>query len=89
MGMDTNNITDEQIETLRTEAAAAGDHAQALLCDLALGDVTIDEDTTLESLRIAAFLSSADKRRISGMDADAARAECERVIREAQAQADG
>jgi len=75
-----NNITNSQIKALRTEAAQAGDHAQVLLCDLALGEVELDEDTTIESLRIAAFLSSSDKRRIAEMDPSDYRSECERVI---------
>jgi hypothetical protein len=56
-----------QIQRLRTEAAQAGDHAQVLLCDRALGAVTLDDDTTIESLRIAAFLSASDKRRIAAL----------------------
>lgn len=31
----TTNITTAQIEALRTEAAAAGDHLQMLICDMA------------------------------------------------------
>lgn len=77
---------DDAIRQLRTEAARAGDHTQALICDLALGDVTIDEDTTIESLRIATFLSSDAKRKIAAMDQDDARVECERVLRAAAAQ---
>jgi len=82
----TATITDEQIESLRAEAAKAGDHAGALICDLALGEVVLDEDTTIESLRISAFISATDKRRIAAMDGDDYRAECARVIRDAEAQ---
>jgi len=57
----------EQIRALRTEAAQAGDHAQVLICDRALGAVTLDDDSTIESLRIAAFLSRGDKRRIAAL----------------------
>ena len=32
-----DNITDEQIEALRTEAASAGDDRQVQICDAALG----------------------------------------------------
>jgi hypothetical protein len=32
----TETLTTKQIETLRTEAARHGDHAQALICDRAL-----------------------------------------------------
>jgi len=66
----TNDITTEQIKTLRTEAAQAGDHAQVLICDRATGDVVLDGDTTIDSLRIAAFLSAADKRRIAALSDD-------------------
>ena len=76
----STTITTDDIRTLRTESSAAGDHAMALICDLATGDVVIDEDTTMESLRISTFLSAKDKRRISALDADSAREECERVI---------
>jgi hypothetical protein len=83
--MTNTNITDAQIEALRTEAGQAGDHAQVLLCDLALGAVTLDEDTTLDSLRIAAFLSAADKRRIAAMDPSDYRAACADAIHSAEA----
>jgi hypothetical protein len=69
-------VTDSQIRALRREAASAGDHAQALLCDLALGTVVLDEDTPIEALRIARFLSPEDKRRISAMDPEDYREEC-------------
>ena len=74
------HVTDAQIRALRRESAAAGDHAQALLCDLALGDVVLDENTSIDSLRIASFLSPREKRRISTMDPGDYREECERAI---------
>lgn len=79
-------ITGAQIRALRTEAAAAGDHAQALICDIALGEVVLDEDTTIDSLRIATVISPRDQRRIAEHfgDRDSARAECARVIADAE-----
>jgi len=71
--MNKNNetpISDTEIRQLRTESAAQGDHAQVLICDLAVGDVILDEDTTLESLQIASFLSASDRRRIAAMTGD-------------------
>ena len=84
--MTTKTITDEQIEALRKESARAGDHAQVLICDLATGDVVLDADTTIESLRISAFLSPGERRRIAAMGPDDYRAECARVIADADAQ---
>lgn len=43
--------TDEQIETLRTEAAAAGDGAQVSLCDAAMAG---DDSARLECARVIA-----------------------------------
>lgn len=60
-------ITTDDIQGLRTAAATAGDHAMVLICDLHTGDVDI-ADTGIETLRIAAFLSPADVRRIGAMD---------------------
>lgn len=73
-------VTDEQIATLRAEAATAGDHAQVLICDLALGTIEINEDTTIESLHVATFLSDKDRRRISEMDPDDYRTACADAI---------
>lgn len=78
------DITDEQIAALRAESAKAGDHAQVLICDLALGAVVLDEDTTIESMRISTFLSPADRRRISNMDPDDYRAACALTLAAAQ-----
>ena len=79
-------ITDEDIRALRTEAGSAGDHAQVLICDIAVGDVVLDEDTTIESLRIAAFIAPNDQRRIAERfgTRDDARQQCEDVIRYAR-----
>jgi hypothetical protein len=81
-------ITDARIEQLATSAAQAGDHAMVLICKIALAEVVLDEDTTIDSLLIAAFLSSDDKREIGERwgTADEARAEVERVIADAAAQ---
>lgn len=78
-------ITNKQIRQLRTEAASAGDHSQVLLCDLAVGDVVLDDDTTIDSLRIAAFLSASDRSRIAAMSVDDARLCCREAIESAQA----
>lgn len=81
-------ITDARIEQLATSAAQAGDHAQVLVCRIALGEVVLDEDATIYGLPIAALLSPADRRRIGERWAtmDEARAECARVIADAAAQ---
>lgn len=64
-----NEITNEQIKTLATEAAQHGDLRMAAICEVALwGESDIDPAINL--------------------DKAAARAECERVIRDASAQAD-
>lgn len=69
-------MDDERIQQLRTEAAAAGDHAQVLICYIATGEVAP------MSLWVMAFLSAADRRRIveKFSTREDARAECERVI---------
>jgi len=72
------NITDRQITALREEALMHGDLAQARICDLAqFGEV--ERSAFVE-------LSEADQRRIAAMSRDDAWTECERVIRNAQAQ---
>ncbi len=68
--MTNTNLTADDIKGLRNAAATAGDHAMVLICDLHAGDVVLDEDTTIESLQIASFLSPIDLRRIAAMDAD-------------------
>ncbi len=57
------SASDAQIRALRAEAAQAGDHAQALICDIATGDV--DPDDGYEHLRIWSFLSRRDQRRVA------------------------
>jgi len=76
-------ITNRQIRTLRTEAAAAGDSLQVAICDVALAtDIAaiaeIDESVRrdLEVLGIIPEHVGADL---------VARAECARVITDAQA----
>ena len=75
-------VTAKQIKTLRTEAAQAGDHAQALICDIATG--AVDPDEGYEHLRIWSFLSKADQRKIAKLDIDAAREVCAEVIEAGQ-----
>jgi len=70
-----SSASDEQIRALRTEAAQAGDHAQALICDVAIGDV--DPDDGYEHLRIWPLLSKRDQGRVAGIStSDEARAIC-------------
>ena len=64
-------ITDSQIEQLRTEADAAGDDKMGRICDVALGEVKWGADLVAAG---------------QGMSRESARAECARVIAEAQAQ---
>jgi len=54
--------TDTAIRTLETNAAQAGDHAMVLICQIALGEVELDADTTIASLPIAAFIDAAGQR---------------------------
>jgi hypothetical protein len=75
-------VTDKQIKALRTEAAQAGDHAQALICDIATG--AVDPDDGYDHLRIWSFLSKADQRKIAKLDTDAARAVCAEAIEAGQ-----
>ena len=67
-----DNITDEQIEALRDEAASANDLDQMYLCLRALGE-------TLEPVY-------HDGGPAMGMSVAAARAECASVIADAEAQ---
>lgn len=82
--MADEEVTDEQIQDLRQEAVSARDHAQALLCDLALGHVELDEDTSIDSLRIACFLSPYDKRRIAAIDPSDYREACAQALHHAR-----
>lgn len=71
-------VTDRQISALREEALTHGDLAQARICDLAqFGEV---------ERSAFAELSEVDQRRIAAMSQEEAWTECERVIRNAQAQ---
>lgn len=75
--MTTTNetLTDDRIRLLSTAAAAAGDHAMVLICDLAI-DGEIDVDT-----HHAAFaVGERDKREIRQLDQDGARAKCLETI---------
>lgn len=76
----TTTSTDDSIRQLRNEAATAGDHAQVLICDIATGAVELSEDVTIDSLRISAFLSPSDKRRIAAMSARECREVCARAV---------
>lgn len=89
----TNSLTDadltnNQIRELRTGAAQHGDHAMALICDLAVGDVVLDEDTTIDSLRIASFIDKSDQIKIASMDRAACRAKCLDAINSARGMED-
>ena len=70
----------EQIRALRTEAAQAGDHAQVLICDRALGAVELDSDTPIEGLRVAAWVSPRDLRRIAALSDDECWQACAEAI---------
>ena len=76
------DVTVTQIRDLRREAVSAGDHAQALLCDLALGNVDPD---AIDTLRVSSFLSPSERRRIAAMDPEDYRQACERAIQHAHA----
>ena len=83
--MTTTEITDEQIETLRTEAATAGDMLQVTICDIALAsgltDV-VDPGEHRAALEAIGIISEH-------IDADVvARAECARVLADSDAQRD-
>lgn len=71
----SETITDTQIRQLRTNAAEAGDLAMAMICARALGDDLADAEPGTDG---------ADARDLT---VDQARAECARVIAEAEAQA--
>lgn len=69
-------VTDAQIRELRVESDAAGDFDMAMVCLLALGRITYDPLAEHAPLLEACGCTTVDE----------ARAECARVIREAQAQ---
>ena len=82
----TLTITDEQIESLRAEAEAAGDDLQVAICDIALatelGQIADIDETLRADLEERGIIPEH-------VNADVvARAECARVIAEAQAQQD-
>jgi hypothetical protein len=81
-----NTITSDQIRALGTEAAAAGDHAQVLICEIALDKH--DPADGYDHLLIWTYISHADRRRIAELDAGLARDVCVDVIRHAGAQHD-
>lgn len=78
-------ITDTQICALSTESAEAGDLAQVAICQRALGELDPWDDTP-QCDRIA---DRAAVEAALTMSIAAARAECARVIADAQAMADG
>ncbi len=71
-------ITTEDIEKLRTEAGENGDTMQVAVCDLAL--IGFVEPHTLDQL------DSTDCEALFAMGREKARAQCEKVIREAAAE---
>lgn len=80
----TTNITDEQIETLRDEAAQAGDLAMVAICDVALAQQLDEIAEVDDSVRGALEAKGIIPEHVN---ADVkARAECARVIAAAQAQ---
>ena len=97
----TDTITDTQISTLRTEAAAAGDTEQVRLCELALDGDTYSvvyagrmHGTGIYAgpgLTAAEAESRASDLRAEQGDAEIigdARSECEQAIRSAAAMPD-
>lgn len=74
---DEPNITDDQIRALREESGEGGDIAQVACCDVALGEVCDSYDGGWQDDDIAEILTWTPER---------ARAECARVIEDAQAQ---
>lgn len=89
------SITDSQIRTLRNEARAAGDYVQVVICDVALDEADVSDETSLDADGLPDYSGGghsasdlADIRRWLRSDRQAARVECERVIAEARAMAD-
>lgn len=81
-----NEITDDDIRALHANAGTAGDHAQAMICDIALG--LVDADAGYDHLQIWSFLSESDKRKIRQLDAHTAREACVDVIAYGRGEAD-
>lgn len=78
--MSTDEITDEQIEQLKTEAGEAGDMEMCRICTLAL-----DGEVSSEELSLC---SPEWQARLQTMSQSEARTECQRVIRDAAAMVD-
>lgn len=73
-----DDATTARIRQLRAQAASAGDHAQVLVCDIALGDV---EPGDLERLHVWTFVRpESTRQRIREMDQDAAIDACAEAI---------
>ena len=70
----TETLTTEQIKTLRDEAVAAGDYAQADICQRALAADTVDQD--------------GNEIALADWTVEQAREACARVIAAAEAQQD-
>jgi hypothetical protein len=68
-------LTDHQIQALRREAAEAGDIRMACICEIALGGGGDGAEPGTDMAVVAVEY-----------DADSARAECVRVINDAEAQ---
>ena len=71
-------ITDHDLDRLRTDAGAAGDHNQVALCDLALDGRILGEHLEL--------LTARDLERLGRVSRSEAREACEDVIRDQRAQ---
>jgi hypothetical protein len=69
------NITDDQIRALETEAFAAGDALQGYICRVALG-----ASYTEGQLNDDSCLDRDEQRRVAGMTRAEARIECASVI---------
>lgn len=86
-------VTDAQIKALRGEAAEAGDVAQRILCDIALdGEDSLYDEECLDADGRPDYSGGGHSRgelraieEALRMTQDEARAECARVIAEAQA----
>lgn len=83
-------LNDRQIRALRAEALQAGDLAQTVICDLAMGEMDLDgaEDGPRLAQVVDTYpaLTREECRRVAAMSQDEARAECARVISAAEAQ---
>jgi len=86
----TATITDRQIRTLRTEADAAGDIVQAVICRVALDDLECSEDEA-DADGLPDYSGGGhgaeEMRQIRAalrLSVDEARAKCARVIADAR-----